>query len=82
MPSIVKASREQQILFGGDLLIEHISSNALVEPDQQGNRLLTLIEHKHSLEKCLKLPLSRVYAGHGQVIDSPQAGATICDGGS
>ncbi|KMK75730.1 MBL fold metallo-hydrolase [Alkalihalobacillus pseudalcaliphilus] len=64
--------REQQILFGGDLLIEHISSNALVEPDQQGNRLLTLIEHKHSLEKCLKLPLSRVYAGHGQVIDSPQ----------
>ena len=42
--------REQQILFGGDLLIEHISSNALVEPDQQGNRLLTLIEHKLTRE--------------------------------
>ncbi|WP_413382256.1 MBL fold metallo-hydrolase [Alkalihalobacillus sp. 1P02AB] len=63
--------RDEEVLFGGDLLIEHISSNAIVEPNLDGEKILTLVEHKHSLEKCLQLPLKKVYSGHGSIITNP-----------
>lgn len=63
---------EEQVLIGGDLLIGHISSNAIVEPDEHGNRLKTLIQHYASLEKIGNLPLQWVYSGHGRVIDNPK----------
>lgn len=58
--------------FSGDLLIKHISSNALVEPDNEGKRLLTLVEHKHSLEKILSIPIELVFPGHGTLINNPK----------
>lgn len=64
-------SRNQKWLFGGDLLIGHISSNALVEPDFQGNRMRTLIQHKASLIKCLSLNAELVFSGHGLPIENP-----------
>lgn len=68
---IVFFNRELKMLFGGDLLIGHISSNALVEPDFQGKRMKTLIQHKHSLLNCLSLQADLVYSGHGTTIENP-----------
>jgi glyoxylase-like metal-dependent hydrolase (beta-lactamase superfamily II) len=65
-------NRNNKWLFGGDLLIKHISSNALVEPNREGNRILTLLEHEGSLKKCLELDLEVVYPGHGDVINNPK----------
>ncbi|MFA1710098.1 MBL fold metallo-hydrolase [Peribacillus frigoritolerans] len=59
---------ERKWLFGGDHLIGHISSNAIVEPDQEGKRLFTLVEYKHSLETCLELDVETVFSGHGRQI--------------
>lgn len=60
-------------LFGGDLLLEHISSNALVEPDAFGKRIPTLIQHIESLNKCLALHVNLVFPGHGTMIDQPNS---------
>ncbi|WP_175638474.1 MBL fold metallo-hydrolase [Metabacillus schmidteae] len=59
-------------LLSGDLLISHISSNALVEPDPYGKRIHTLVEHIDSLMKCRSLQLDLVFPGHGEVIDKPE----------
>ena len=58
-------------LFVGDLLIEHMSINAFVEPDSNGNRPKTLVQQKLSLEKCLALSVETVYSGHGRIIEDP-----------
>lgn len=58
-------------LIAGDLLIEHISSNALVEPDEHGTKLPSLIQHNDSLSKCMSLNVDRVYSGHGKIINNP-----------
>ncbi|WP_246141015.1 MBL fold metallo-hydrolase [Bacillus marasmi] len=63
--------RQQKSLFAGDLLIQHISSNALVEPDDFGNRLPTLSQHVQSLKRCNDLKLEVVYSGHGELIHQP-----------
>lgn len=63
--------RKQKSLFAGDLLIQHISSNALVEPDECGNRLPTLSQHVHSLKQCNELQMELVYSGHGEIIHQP-----------
>lgn len=60
-------------LFGGDLLIGHISSNALVEPDSSGNRMLTLVQHRNSMKKCLDLNMNIVFSGHGTLIESGES---------
>ncbi|WP_339164129.1 MBL fold metallo-hydrolase [Siminovitchia sp. FSL W7-1587] len=64
--------RKQERLFAGDLLISHISSNALVEPDENGKRIPSLLIHIDSLKKCLSLSLEQVYSGHGKVIQQPK----------
>jgi glyoxylase-like metal-dependent hydrolase (beta-lactamase superfamily II) len=58
-------------VFAGDLLLEHISSNALVEPDYSGKRLPTLSQHIESLRKCMELNVELVYPGHGNLIKNP-----------
>lgn len=65
---IVLFNEETGDLFAGDLLIEHISTNALVEPDENGERIHTLIQHKQSLEKIKELNISCTYPGHGNLI--------------
>lgn len=61
-------SSSEKMIFGGDLLLKHISSNALVEPDRKGNRIRTVLEHERSLERCAALDADVVYAGHGELI--------------
>lgn len=62
---------QEKTLIAGDLLIEHISSNALVEPDENGNRLKSLLIHEASLKKIQQLDVKTVYPGHGKIIDEP-----------
>lgn len=59
------------ILIGGDHLIQHVSSNALIEPDKQGNLIPSLQQYEQSLLKCATLPLSIVYPGHGDMVREP-----------
>lgn len=59
-------------LFAGDLLIEHISSNALVEPDESGRRMMTLKDHYQSIKKGSELHADLVFSGHGKIIDDPE----------
>lgn len=58
-------------LFPGDLLISHISSNALVEPDANGKRTRSLSVHVDSLKKCMSIPVDIVLSGHGVQIEKP-----------
>lgn len=61
-------NEERKWIFGGDLLISHISSNAIVEPDQNGKKLPTLIQHIHSLKNCAQLEADFLFPGHGEMI--------------
>lgn len=63
--------KEDRFMISGDLLIEHISSNAIVEPDEKGNRLPSLMQHIHSLKKCAALNIETIYPGHGNPIKEP-----------
>ncbi|GHI01463.1 putative metallo-hydrolase YqjP [Neobacillus kokaensis] len=66
--------KDCQWLFGGDLLLEHISSNALVEPDADGQRMLTLFEHYQSLNRVHDINKEAVvFPGHGQLIENHKA---------
>lgn len=61
---------ESKVLFGGDVLIDHISSNALIEPNESGERILSLVQQMASLNKCSALPADYVFSGHGATIDN------------
>ncbi|MHA6259563.1 MBL fold metallo-hydrolase [Sporosarcina sp. CAU 1771] len=65
---LVFFDQESKWLFGGDLLLSRISSNAIVEPDQQFNRLPTLVQYINSLQTCLLLDVEVVFPGHGPLI--------------
>ncbi len=58
-------------LFSGDLLLEHISSNAFIEPNENGKRLNSLNQQRESLMKCLSLNAEIVFSGHGSIIENP-----------
>ncbi len=62
---------ENKWLFSGDLVLGHISSNALVEPGPDGSRLMTLSQQKESLTKILAFAPEIIYPGHGEVISDP-----------
>ncbi|GED12594.1 MBL fold metallo-hydrolase [Aneurinibacillus migulanus] len=67
---VVLLHEQKKCLFAGDHLISHISSNALVEPDRDGERILTLVEYVDSLKKCLQLDVEILYPGHGELINN------------
>ncbi|MDV6379499.1 MBL fold metallo-hydrolase [Sporosarcina sp. GW1-11] len=60
-------NEREGMVIGGDLLLEKINSNPLVEPpfkEQQG-RPRSLLQYNASLTRLLDLPVKIVYAGHG-----------------
>ncbi len=69
---LVFLDREREWLFGGDLLIDHISSNALVEPDREGVRIKTVLELEKSLKKLRSYNVQVVFPGHGELIENPK----------
>src|SRR5690625_7660888 len=56
------------IFIGGDHLIQHVSSNALIEPDKHGELIPSLQQYEQSLLKCFNLSLSVVYSGYGEIV--------------
>lgn len=61
---------QQQTLIGGDLLLEKVSSNPLIEPpmDKGSARPKSLLQYNASLERLLTLPIKIVYGGHGNEV--------------
>lgn len=59
-------------LFSGDHILGHISSNAIVEPNREGERLFTLEQYLQSLETCLHMDYDTAFPGHGDLIYEPK----------
>ncbi|MQR95680.1 MBL fold metallo-hydrolase [Fictibacillus phosphorivorans] len=59
---------EDGILIGGDVLLPHISSNALLEPPalNETERPRTLLQYRETLQYLYTLNLKTVYPGHGE----------------
>lgn len=60
-------------LIAGDLLLEEISPNPIVEFDEGGRRIPTLPQYLHSLRRILLLNCEPAYPGHGTPITNPSA---------
>ena len=65
-------NQEHRWMLVGDLLIDHIASNAIVEPDSNGNRMHTLSQHIDSLKSVLVFNPHIVFSGHGKNITQPE----------
>lgn len=61
---------ERNELIGGDLLLEKVSSNPLVEPPKSPEypRPKTMLQYNASLKRLLDLPVEKVYSGHGMPV--------------
>lgn len=60
-------NEKEGILLGGDLLLEKVSSNPLIEPpfEKEQGRPKALLQYNASLSRLLDLPVNIVYGGHG-----------------
>ena len=56
-------------LFVGDVLIAHSSTNAIIDPDLEGNRLPSVAQHRDSLLKLQGIDAGTVFPGHGDLIE-------------
>ncbi|GAA0346520.1 MBL fold metallo-hydrolase [Bacillus carboniphilus] len=59
------------MLMGGDVLLQHISSNPILEPPLQkgGERHKPLVDYIITLERLAELNPTTVYPGHGEIMD-------------
>jgi len=64
---------EEKTIFLGDVLIDHLASNAFVEPTFDRNRIKSLAQHRESLIKIIKLNPELALSGHGKPIHEPAA---------
>lgn len=63
---------EDGLMFGGDHLLQHISANPLLEPPMNGGeRPKPQVQFNESFESLLKIPISRVFSGHGETVEMP-----------
>jgi glyoxylase-like metal-dependent hydrolase (beta-lactamase superfamily II) len=60
-----------ETLVAGDLLLEEISPNPVIEFDRNGQRLRTLPAYLKSLGRVIALKASLAYPGHGAAITEP-----------
>lgn len=60
------------VFIGGDHILQHISSNPLVEPPMEGKktRPKPLLQYRENLQKCLSLGIKLVLPGHGSIINN------------
>lgn len=68
--SILLYDKETKWLFCGDLVLYTGTSNALVDHDEAGELLPTVVQYKNSLEKCLEFDVAMVFAGHQRPYDN------------
>lgn len=59
-------------MIGGDLVLEKVSSNPLIEPpfDPKGERPKSLLQYNESLKRLLDLPIDIIYGGHGKEVQN------------
>jgi len=65
--SHISLLRDDGVFIAGDVLLENISSNAIIEPpyNESDEAPYTLLQYRDSLRKCLALPIKSVLPGHG-----------------
>lgn len=56
----------------GDNLFSHMNSNALIEPDENGKIIHSVIQYEQTLNKLNDLFLTTAFPGHGKIIDNPK----------
>jgi len=63
-------SESSKVLIGGDLILEKISSNPLIEPPTDANeeRPKSMLQYNASLKKIQQLPIEKVFSGHGNEV--------------
>lgn len=62
-------SEKEKVLIGGDLIIEKVSSNPLIEPPlNKGKRTKSMLQYNASLKRIQELPVEKVYSGHGNEV--------------
>jgi len=66
---------EEGLLIAGDLLLEEISPNPIVEFTREGKRLPTLPQYLQSLRRVLLLNCDVAHPGHGNPLANPSARA-------
>ncbi|WP_336881891.1 MBL fold metallo-hydrolase [Priestia koreensis] len=61
---------QEKVMIGGDLLLEKVSSNPVLEPPQTagGEREKSLLHYNHSLERLRQFDIDILYTGHGNEI--------------
>lgn len=64
-----------ETLIAGDLLLEEISPNPVIEFDRSGQRLRTLPAYLRSLRRVIALQPGLAHPGHGDLITEPAARA-------
>ena len=67
---IVLWNEENRTMIGGDLVLEKVSSNPLIEPplDPEQGRPRSLLQYNESLKRILTLPVDIIYTGHGNEV--------------
>lgn len=62
--------KKDGVFIGGDLLLEHISANPLLEPPLPGEkeRPKPQLQVNQSLQKLLTMPIHFAYTGHGEEV--------------
>ncbi len=66
---------KKQKMIGGDLVLEKVSSNPLIEPplDPAKGRPRSLLQYNESLKRLLTLPVDIIYTGHGNEVRNVHA---------
>lgn len=70
--SILLHDTKTKWLFAGDLVLYTGTTSALVDHDEEGRLLPTVMQYKQSLENCLHYNASMVFAGHQQPFSNLQ----------
>ncbi|WP_102691166.1 MBL fold metallo-hydrolase [Rummeliibacillus pycnus] len=68
--SISLYDQERKWLFTGDLVLNESSTNAIVDPDQNGVRLKSVTEQRKSLAKCAEIDVWLTFPGHQTIIEN------------
>ena len=57
-------------MIGGDMVLEKVSSNPLIEPplNPEHGRPRSLLQYNESLKRILTLPVDIIYTGHGDEV--------------
>lgn len=58
--------------IAGDLVIAHMSTNAIIEPDASGRLIPTVTQQLQSLRRCLSLDVNVLFVGHGKLVHTPK----------